>query len=503
MSDTDSDTASSAGSIIEDVSEADISSFKCLFCAKEWGNVSEMFSHCETDHQFPIKSLIKEIGLKLEELGIIKLINYLRLEAQTGTEPSKITVTADTLKDDKYLVPTLSEDPLLFELGDFMPETSEKAHDYDEYEAALARNLPDDVSKIDFSGDRDERYFDSYKGNNIHREMIEDRLRTESYRDFISKYSHLFKDKVVLDVGCGTSILSLFCARAGAKKVFAVDNSDIALRAREIVKQNGYEGVVEVIQGRVEDFHMQHKIGKGNVDIIVSEWMGYGLLFEGMLDSVLKARDIYLKPGGLLVPSHCTLRVAPISDTAWISDSTGEKFWKNVYGFDFSPMIPGGLLNDKEVGVFDVPPTAISGTPSTFYKLDLGRITVQELDFTVPFETTLERDVESLDAFAIWFDNFFLSHGEEPDLNSADALKWTESGKSGVAFSTGPYGTATHWHQAVVLLNSQDRGKPLKKTSVLKGEITYQKRRGDARGVEVEVTWVTEGLEGKVRRTMA
>ena len=69
MSGTDSDTASSVGSIIEDASEADISSFKCLFCTKDWGNVSEMFSHCETDHQFPIQSVVKEIGLsKIRDL---------------------------------------------------------------------------------------------------------------------------------------------------------------------------------------------------------------------------------------------------------------------------------------------------------------------------------------------------------------------------------------------------------------------------------------------------
>ena len=34
------------------------------------------------------------------------------------------------------------------------------------------------------------------------------------------------------------------------------------------------------------------------VDIIISEWMGYFLLFESMLDSVLFARAKYLKPDG-------------------------------------------------------------------------------------------------------------------------------------------------------------------------------------------------------------
>jgi len=47
--------------------------------------------------------------------------------------------------------------------------------------------------------------------------MIKDRVRTDAYRNSILKNPHLFKDKVVMDVGCGTGILSMFCAKAGAK----------------------------------------------------------------------------------------------------------------------------------------------------------------------------------------------------------------------------------------------------------------------------------------------
>lgn len=47
--------------------------------------------------------------------------------------------------------------------------------------------------------------------------MLKDRVRTDAYRDSIMKNKDLFKDKVVMDVGCGTGILSLFCAQAGAK----------------------------------------------------------------------------------------------------------------------------------------------------------------------------------------------------------------------------------------------------------------------------------------------
>ena len=62
-------------------------------------------------------------------------------------------------------------------------------------------------------------YFDSYAQISIHEEMIKDSIRTNAYKDAILKNKHLFKDKVVLDVGCGTGILSMFAAQAGAKHV--------------------------------------------------------------------------------------------------------------------------------------------------------------------------------------------------------------------------------------------------------------------------------------------
>ena len=62
-------------------------------------------------------------------------------------------------------------------------------------------------------------YFDSYARFNIHEEMLKDEVRTLTYRKAVLYNEHLFKDKVVLDVGCGTGILSMFCAKAGAAKV--------------------------------------------------------------------------------------------------------------------------------------------------------------------------------------------------------------------------------------------------------------------------------------------
>lgn len=112
-------------------------------------------------------------------------------------------------------------------------------------------------------------YADSYAHFGIHEEMLKDEVRTNAYMNAIERNGYLFKDKVILDVGCGTGILSMFAARAGAKKVYAIDMSTIAVQAREIVNANGFSDVIEVIQGKIEEIELP----VDTVDIIISEWM--------------------------------------------------------------------------------------------------------------------------------------------------------------------------------------------------------------------------------------
>jgi type I protein arginine methyltransferase len=64
------------------------------------------------------------------------------------------------------------------------------------------------------------------------------------------------------------------------------------------------------VKGKLEDTELPIK----QFDIIISEWMGYFLLYESMLDTVLEARDRYLKPGGLIFPDNATLYIAAIED---------------------------------------------------------------------------------------------------------------------------------------------------------------------------------------------
>jgi hypothetical protein len=110
-----------------------------------------------------------------------------------------------------------------------------------------------------------------------------------------------------------------FAAKAGAKHVIGVDMSTIIFKAREIVKVNGLSDKITLIQGKMEEIEMPYP----KVDIIISEWMGYFLLYESMLDTVLYARDRYLNKDGLIFPDKATIFVAGIEDGDYKEEKIG------------------------------------------------------------------------------------------------------------------------------------------------------------------------------------
>lgn len=118
-------------------------------------------------------------------------------------------------------------------------------------------------------------------------------------------------------------ILSIYSAQAGAKKVYAVEASILAKAIEQVSIENNVQGKIEVIHSKVEDI-CPDSLEK--VDIIVSEWMGFYLMFEGMLDSVLFARDNFLREDGLLFPYLAKLYASPCQ----LHSMYG--FWENVYG---------------------------------------------------------------------------------------------------------------------------------------------------------------------------
>lgn len=99
--------------------------------------------------------------------------------------------------------------------------------------------------------------------------------------------------------------------------------STIIIKAREIVKANGMSDKITLLQGKMEEVELPFP----EVDIIISEWMGYFLLYESMLDTVLWARDKYLRKDGkgLIFPDKATIFMAGIEDGEYKDEKIGCK----------------------------------------------------------------------------------------------------------------------------------------------------------------------------------
>jgi len=236
-----------------------------------------------------------------------------------------------------------------------------------------------------------------------------------------------------------------------------------------------------VLHGAIEHVTIDTK-----VDIIVSEWMGYCLLYENMLPSVIYARDNYLKHGGLLIPAQTSLRIAPFSSPDYVHTRRG--FWNNVYGFDMAPM-GKGISNEVDCMTAFLP-EHIPAKSSGFLCLDLYATKVSDLTFAnAPFTLQLDKDVPSLDGFVIWFDTFFLPPKSElvPLQITPNDFDVDKSGKAR-SMGTGPFEPRTHWNQSALLIDTKGAEPvPLKKGTIVSGDIGYKFNTSANVGLEITV----------------
>ncbi|XP_054278834.1 protein arginine N-methyltransferase 6 [Macrosteles quadrilineatus] len=269
-------------------------------------------------------------------------------------------------------------------------------------------------------------YFSSYGDLKVHELMLKDKTRTEFYKNVIFSNKEVFQDKIVMDVGTGTGILSIFCAQAGAKKVYAIERSEIAKLATDIVKENNLSNVIEVIQEQVENVVLPCK-----VDVMISEWMGFYLLHEGMLDSILAARDKHLKEGGLMFPYKGIIYSAPCQLPEYF------ELWDKFHGVKMSTL--GQALRKGCQGEPQITRVAASDLLSEGKEvaiLDFNRTSCEELNKISVRQFVAVNKQGNYQGVCLWFTVEF------PSVN----------GKEGMVLSTSPLSEPTHWKQTVIVL---------------------------------------------------
>ena len=230
----------------------------------------------------------------------------------------------------------------------------------------------------------------------VHRSMICDRVRTGAFRRAID--SVVRPGDIVLDVGAGSGILSVFAARAGAARVYAVERTSAAVLARELAAANGVAEIVQVIHGDVMDVELPER-----VDVIVSEWLGGFGIDEGMLVPVIVARDRWLKPGGVMIPRLVMAWAALVHDR-YLGEMV-EFLRDNPYGLRFDDLVEKTVNEIFYSGTFrHLAARDKRSEASRLWTTDAGLIPLQQAQAPHQAETVLPvRDCGMANALALWF----------------------------------------------------------------------------------------------------
>lgn len=265
--------------------------------------------------------------------------------------------------------------------------------------------------------------YNSQKISNWHFMMLSDLKRNDGFYDAIKRKVN--QGDSVLDIGTGTGLLSMMCAKVGAEKVYTCESvKDIANSAKTIIADNHLENQVIVFNKKSTKLVVGKDIPK-KVDVLVSEILDCGLLGEGVLPSVRHAKANLLKEGGKIIPAAATLKAILIESDSLRSVSS----LKNISGFDLSRFTEFDTFDEyNHVVLKQIPYKSLSEEKAInfidFYNLPPS--TSPENANTQIIEIDIIEDGR-LDSLAFWFD-LQLDHE--------------------LSLSSGPEGEMFHWGQA-------------------------------------------------------
>lgn len=275
----------------------------------------------------------------------------------------------------------------------------------------MMNRLNDGYEKLDHFDRKTDKtssalYFHYYGMLQHQQNMLQDYIRTGTYYAAITENKSDFEGKAVMDVGCGSGILSLFAAQAGARVVYAVEASNIATFAEQLFKANPtYGSKIKVIRGKVEEIELPEK-----VDVLVSEPMGTLLVNERMLESYFYARDTHLIEGGKMFPGTGTIYISAFSDEyLYMEVANKAAFWQqeNFYGVDLTCLHNSAYSSYfSQVVVDQIPPNVLVSNYA-MHKIDFTSCREEDLyKFEIPLSLQVGRAC-TVHGIAAWFDVSF------------------------------------------------------------------------------------------------
>jgi hypothetical protein len=171
-----------------------------------------------------------------------------------------------------------------------------------------------------------------------HLPMLWDSVRTNAYRRVLERSA---PNKVLVELGCGHGVLACLAVRAGARRVYAIEETRVIEVAREISRVNGMDDRIVFLEGNSLDVDLPEL-----ADVVYGDLIGPDPLGAGMLVSAHDAASRFLRPGGLMIPSRLTLfavgvdspKIANEVRTArrWIEDA--ERL-STTLQLDISPLV--------------------------------------------------------------------------------------------------------------------------------------------------------------------
>lgn len=239
-----------------------------------------------------------------------------------------------------------------------------------------------------------------YAAPGIHVEMLDDRVRVHA---FLSAIEQVVQDgDVVVEIGTGTGILAVGAAQAGAKKVLAIEASEISECARHLIADNGVGDRVEIFSAWSTGAGLSER-----GDVLVSEMIGHDPLAEGILELTIDARKRFLGDDAKFIPARILLFAVPVDlpdsvlrKKTFTEDSLNR--WEAEYGVGFSAL--GPATADVWERYLEEPTVVAAwpwlSRPVQLLEIDLG--TVDSPDVDAAATVTVEREGRASGAVLFW-----------------------------------------------------------------------------------------------------